>query len=1442
MTAELYSLENDFMGSVDVQQLRLEIASSIPRVRYISIYGDTVKIVFNLPVLTTGEKSTLDTIIASHMPSEAIDPDEQLATVQARKTTQLTGLSSYTSILFDIKDIENNGDVINFTGGDSEINIAESGTYMIKYLLFVSTDRTDARVVRNGSTLIAGSECYCIPTGINVLPLVNSVMVSLNTGDTVELQLLHTGASTTVNDILFTVVRQAAISGADGAVGATGAQGPEGPQGPQGPAGAGSGDILGPGATTLADEIALWSDNTGTVLKRTGSTISSTGLFTTSSIASSLFNFEESTEGSAGHLRIQMKNDWSSDPYNFGVDNSITNRLMIESISGNERQAVLLGCDSPNTLDPIFGVSTTNDSVNWTPKFIVTQNGKIGIGTSTPIESLDVVGNVVISGTINGRDIAADGTKLDNSIVLNSYNKTSDPTISDDSSLGYVIGSQWFNDTTDTMWVCVDDTDDSAMWRPITYSTTDEITEGANLYFTDARADARITLQAGVANGLATLDATGKVLASQLNFTGSSYLGTWNADTNSPTISSGGGGVGSGDYYIVSVAGNTNIDGVNNWIIGDTIVFNGTAWEKIATSSSVASVAGKSGVVTLVANDITDLSTATVPEDPTTLYYTDARVDTRIATKRGTANGLASLNGAGQVPTDEINLANIFNYVGDWNANINSPTLSNGSGVSGEVYKVSTDGTTLIDGVNEWKVGDLIYATTGGTWNRLANGGDGGEINLVTSVAGRIGDVVITTTDLADFNSEVDTRADARIVLQAGAVNGLAGLDANALLPQNQFNYSGVFNILGGWNANTNTPTITSGTGTSGEVYVITTAGSTNIDGVSVWNVNDWIYFDGTVWKKLAGSGISGADDVFSVAGKVGYVTLVPTDITGLSTATVPEDPTALYYTDARADARITLQAGVANGLATLDSGNLVPIDQLPQIDHGSLAGLTDDDHTQYALLSGRSGGQSFIGGINSGDDITIQSTSDNTRGVIILEDDILLGGEVDTKSVFILKLGATTASKVELGKLGASVEVKGDLLVGGTVDGRDVAGDGAQLDELYSTIGLSALTTAEVDQLENINTTTISGTQWGYLGNSNQGIATSDSVQFADITVDNTVINDSNITFLSQAEFKIIGSDINAFSITDGVTDFIKVDSNNGKVGIDGNAEISGNVDAKGNILVGGTVDGRDVAGDGAQLDELYSTIGLSALTTAEVDQLENINTTTISGTQWGYLGNSNQGIATSDSVQFADITVDNTVINDSNITFSSQAEFKIIGSDINAFSITDGVTDFIKVDSNNGKVGIEGAIEFDGIATTPTSGLVGSGLLYKKTGNDGLFWKPDGNGVEIDLTTGFQYSRTAIGVSQSPYTVSSTDEIIGIDTTGGEVVITLPEISTIGGTNNYKKFHIVDEGGNTSINNITVNPSGSNTINKRINLIIDADHTSITLYNDGVSNWVIL
>lgn len=65
---------------------------------------------------------------------------------------------------------------------------------------------------------------------------------------------------------------------------------------------------------------------------------------------------------------------------------------------------------------------------------------------------------------------------------------------------------------------------------------------------------------------------------------------------------------------------------------------------------------------------------------------------------------------------------------------------------------------------------------------------------------------------------------------------------------------AGAVNYLGTWNASTNTPTLVSGVGTKGGYYIVSVAGTTTLDGISLWSVGDWAVFNGTVWQKVNGS------------------------------------------------------------------------------------------------------------------------------------------------------------------------------------------------------------------------------------------------------------------------------------------------------------------------------------------------------------------------------------------------------------------------------------------------------------------------------------------------------------------------------------------------------------------------------------------------------------
>lgn len=130
---------------------------------------------------------------------------------------------------------------------------------------------------------------------------------------------------------------------------------------------------------------------------------------------------------------------------------------------------------------------------------------------------------------------------------------------------------------------------------------------------------------------------------------------------------------------------------------------------------------------------------------------------------------------------------------------------------------------------------------------------------------------------------------------------------------------------------------------------------------------------------------------------KAGINTLNPArtlDVTGevrISDLTT-DTPTLIVGADSDGDlGAITVGAGLS-----LSSGTLTATGGGGVTDHGALTGLSDDDHTQYLLLAGRSGGQVATGGTGSGDDMTIRSTTNATKGDVIMQDqggNVILGG-----------------------------------------------------------------------------------------------------------------------------------------------------------------------------------------------------------------------------------------------------------------------------------------------------------------------------------------------------------------------------------------------------------------------------------------------------------------
>lgn len=166
-----------------------------------------------------------------------------------------------------------------------------------------------------------------------------------------------------------------------------------------------------------------------------------------------------------------------------------------------------------------------------------------------------------------------------------------------------------------------------------------ELSASTALYLENVSSDVQTQLDAkidstekGAANGVAELDAGGKVPVSQLPNSIMEYLGTWAASTNTPTLANGTGNA--GDVYIASDAGTVNFGaGAISFIAGDWVVYSGSQWQKSVNSNSVVSVNTKTGIVTLDSDDI--------GEGVVNLYFSDARAQAAIT---GAASTVVTAN------------------------------------------------------------------------------------------------------------------------------------------------------------------------------------------------------------------------------------------------------------------------------------------------------------------------------------------------------------------------------------------------------------------------------------------------------------------------------------------------------------------------------------------------------------------------------------------------------------------------------------------------------------------------------------------------------------------------------------------------------------------------------------------------------------------------------
>jgi len=234
-------------------------------------------------------------------------------------------------------------------------------------------------------------------------------------------------------------------------------------------------------------------------------------------------------------------------------------------------------------------------------------------------------------------------------------------------------------------------------------------------------------------------------------------------------------------------------------------------------------------------------------------------------------------------------------------------------GAKGDRGERGQDGRDGVDGVDGVSVSNARIDFDGSLIITLSSGI---ELNVGEVVAPDLAErIKVITNGGGTSQSVLDTLASLQtqitnlIPSQTGNSGKYLTTNGTAL---SWASVAGGLSYQGTWNANTNTPTLTSSVGVNGYYYIVSTAGSTNLNGITDWQIGDWLLFNGSVWQKIDQSNLVTSVNGQTGAVSVGTVTSVAaTAGTGISVSGSPITSSGtLTITNTAPDQTVALTQG----------------------------------------------------------------------------------------------------------------------------------------------------------------------------------------------------------------------------------------------------------------------------------------------------------------------------------------------------------------------------------------------------------------------------------------------------------------------------------------------------------------------------------------------------